>query len=159
MRLPLRYGSFTHVDAIDYHRLTTFDWFSRIDGYVYGIPKTGERRIVSLSRIIMSAPPNTVVDHKDGNPLNNRRSNLRFCTQRQNTYNRRLNTNSTSGYKGVHWHKRNRVWVAYLDHNKTRRHLGCFHSADLAARAYNIAARQCHGQFARLNDLSKGHIS
>lgn len=99
----------------------------------------------------MNAPNGVEVDHKDGNGLNNVRSNLRFCTASQNKMNMRCW--NKHGFKGVTFMKRRglRCWRAKLTINKIVKHLGYFYCLHEAALAYNKAAKKYFGRFARLN--------
>lgn len=93
-----------------------------------------------------------VVDHIDGNGLNNSRSNLRLATNAENCRNRRkLNRNNKSGFHGVYWHKSNKKWIAEIRINGQSKHLGTFETAIAAAIAYNVAAAEHYRQFASLN--------
>lgn len=93
------------------------------------------------------------VDHQNGNGLDNQRSNLRPATAFQNQGNRRLNRNSTSGYKGVTLRKRggSRPWTAQINIDYKHIYIGAFASPEIAARAYDAAAILHFGEFARLN--------
>ncbi len=91
-----------------------------------------------------------VVDHINGDKLDNRRANLRNCLRVQNTWNQGISRNNTSGYKGVQ--RSGRRWVARIGIGNTRVHLGVFDSARDAATAYNQAAFKAWGRFARLNE-------
>lgn len=91
------------------------------------------------------------IDHIDGNVTNNTRSNLRICSHISNMKNQKRPSNSTSGFKGVGWHKAARAWTAKIGVNNKRIHLGCFDSSEDAARAYDYAALKYHGDFARTN--------
>lgn len=91
------------------------------------------------------------VDHIDGDGLNNRRSNLRAADNQQNHRNRRKQTGMTSPYKGVHWSEHRQVWVAQIKVDRRGRHLGHFPTSELAAAAYDAAALDLFGEFARLN--------
>jgi hypothetical protein len=88
-------------------------------------------------------------DHKDRRKLNNQRQNLRVATAAQNGRNRGPNHNNSSGYKGVGRGKTG--WTAEIKVDRRKQHLGTFHSATAAARAYDDAARQLHGDFAYTN--------
>jgi hypothetical protein len=87
-----------------------------------------------------------VVDHIDGNPLNNQRSNLRVCAPSQNIKNQRLRTDSTSGLKGVS--KYQGYWRARIQVDGKRINLGNFSTREEAHAAYCLAARQFHREFA-----------
>lgn len=92
-----------------------------------------------------------LVDHIDGDGLNNRRSNLRAATHTQNMRNRRPSKVNRTGYKGVEWDAKGKCWRARIRVDKSRIGLGSFDSKHDAARAYNEAAKRLHGDFARLN--------
>jgi hypothetical protein len=88
-------------------------------------------------------------DHKNGNGLDNQRKNLRSATRPQNLWNKGRRSDNTTGFKGVT--KEAHGWRAVIKANGKRRHLGYFTSPELAARAYDAAAVEMHGEFARLN--------
>lgn len=113
----------------------------------------GIRRTAWLHRLAVLCPNNKMVDHKDGDTLNNLRINLRICDNGQNQQNRVKRKDNTSGYKGVCFSKRTGKWHAQIHANGKRRHLGLFSSARSAALAYNQAAVRYYGEFARLNPL------
>lgn len=89
------------------------------------------------------------VDHINGDPCDNRISNLRPATAEQNSYNRPTQKNNRSGYKGVMFDGRRSKYVARIRFDKRRIFLGTFLTAKEAAAAYEIAARQYHGSFSR----------
>ena len=107
------------------------------------------------------------VDHRDKNGLNNCKENLRVCNHSQNSYNKRHHKNSAIPFKGVKYRadyaklikqglyiaaaEIKKPYVAQINFNKRRRHLGCFASAEEAARAYDIKALELHGEYAYLN--------
>jgi len=88
------------------------------------------------------------VDHIDGNGLNNKKSNLRLCTNNQNLYNRAKCKNNTSGFKGVKWKKDSKKWVAAINVNNKRIYLGQYTSKIKAHEAYVAACKKYHGEFA-----------
>lgn len=117
--------------------------------YVRAIDRsTKPPRQVKLHRLIMNAPEGMHVDHINGDPLDNRRENLRIATPQQNQANSRKRAAATSHYKGVSWHKKSKQWRATINFNRKQEHLGFFKDQDLAAAAYDARARQLFGEFA-----------
>ena len=111
-----------------------------------------------MHRIIANAKEGESVDHVNGNPLDNRKENLRVCTMSQNLANQKLRKDSTSGFKGVSKNQsKTNPWRAYInrkDGKKTKQyHLGLFKTPEEAARAYNEKAKELFGDFAKLNKV------
>lgn len=91
------------------------------------------------------------LDHINGIRDDNRIENLRKCSQSENTRNRPGDSNTSSKYKGVHWHKNNKRWRTTINYDGKRISLGCFSSEKEAAKAYDTKAKELYGEFARLN--------
>jgi len=87
------------------------------------------------------------VDHIDGNKENNKPDNLRLATHSQNQQNSPAYKNNNSGYRGVHWHKQHRKYVAEIQVNKKNHHLGLFKTKEEASLAYQKAASELFGEF------------
>jgi hypothetical protein len=104
-----------------------------------------------LHRLIMDAGPNDIIDHKNGNVLDNRKSNLRFATISENNQNRQLTKKNSSGIKGVSWHKQNKKWVAYINIDGKRINLGCYENLDDAEDVVRKARIELHREFARFS--------
>lgn len=115
------------------------------------IIKNNKKTGLLLHRLII--PNKSMIDHIDGNPLNNKKSNLRACSNSENVKNVNKYSNNTSGFKGVSWHKRVQKFFAQIGNDGSKIHLGYFDSAKDAALAYNKAALKYHGEFARLNEI------
>ncbi len=91
------------------------------------------------------------VDHKDGNPRNNKWNNLRMATRSQQLQNARKSSANTSGHKGVVWSKEKQKWVAQIKHHRKTKHLGYHSEIKKACAAYAAAARKQFGEFARVH--------
>ncbi len=106
--------------------------------------------------LITNPPSGKIVDHINGNSLDNRKLNLRAVTAAQNNMNRGANRThrgkaTTSPYKGVSLFKRSNKWLSRIGHNYERITLGYFDLAEDAARAYDAKAQELHGEFAYQN--------
>ena len=94
-------------------------------------------------------PMDKQIDHIDGNPLNNKISNLRLATNAENQRNKPANQNNSSGFKGVSYKKSHKRWCASIGFNGKKFCLGFFDTPELAHMAYCKAAAELHGDFAR----------
>ncbi len=146
--IKLTQGYNTKVDDEDYEYLNQYNWSAHVnrDGSVYARRKPGMNypyEIMHMHREIMGTPDGMVVDHRDHDPLNNQKENLRSCTSGQNNANRTC-YNSKSGYKGVY------IKAAITIDGKSI-HLGTFATVEEAAHAYDAAAIKHFGEFANLN--------
>ncbi len=151
-KIKLTKDKFSLVDDSDFEWLNGFKWMFFSSGYAVRFDKGV---YIPMHRFIMKTPKGMFTDHINGNPLDNRRSNLRICTAGENRLNMCIPKNNTSGYKGVCKFKYSKSlpWTARININKKRFHLGYFKNPEDAAVAYNEAAIKYHGQFARLNNL------
>lgn len=112
----------------------------------------GRKTTISMHTYLMGR---LMVDHIDGNGLNNTRNNFRGATNQENCCNSCTPSNNTSGFKGVHFYGRTGRWQAYIHFNRKKIHLGYFDTAEEAAKAYDEAAIKYHGEFSRLNFSEK----
>lgn len=142
------------IDDEDFEKVNQYKWsISKIKNKFY-IARSENRKIVLLHRFIMDAPNGMLVDHIDGNVQNNKKSNLRICTAKQNTKNSvKTKSKTTSFYKGVHFDKERNKYQAQIKVDYKNIHLGRFETEDQAAIAYNIAALKYHGEYANLNNV------
>ncbi len=102
-----------------------------------------------LHRLLLQAPQDAIVDHIDGDPLNNTLSNLRLCSHPENMRNRKLHANSKSGVKGVYPY--NGKWRAQIRVGGKKHSLGTFRDIEDAKRAYQRASKDLHGAFSRIS--------
>jgi hypothetical protein len=151
--ITLTKGKVAWVDDEDYEWLNQWKWHANVHGLTWyavrGVGPSSSQLNIKMHRLIMNAPEDMEVDHINGNGWDNRRENLRLCTNLQNQWNRPKQRNNTTGYKGV---KRSRgKFRATIQFRKKDIHLGHFSTAEQAARAYDKKARELFGEFARLN--------
>jgi hypothetical protein len=156
--IPLTRGKATMVDDDDYERLSKHKWYAFEDRKTFyacrgiSFPKD---RTIWMHREIMDTPSGMETDHKDGNGLNNQKYNLRICSRSQNAMNIKIRGDNTSGYKGVYRSTHDTKWVAQIIINSKNIYLGSFENKSMAAIAYNEAAYQYFGEFARLNLIKR----
>lgn len=156
MKISARYIFFTRrngkkftilVDEADFGFLSQRHWNVDAKGYARCY---AAGRYVKMHRLLLDPPPDLVVDHINGNTVDNRRQNLRACTCAENLRNAAPRVGS-SRFKGVSRKKRRRQWYARIREGGKVRHLGAFELEADAARAYDKAAIERFGEFARLN--------
>ena len=154
--IPLTQGKVALVDAEDYPAVSALVWhfFQRAQnnsGYALtNVWRNGKRISLSMHRFLLDPPTGCCVDHANGDGLDNRRSNLRICSQAENNRNvlkRRANKN----FKGVRRAHYSDNFVARIKAGGRDIHLGTFPTAEKAALAYDAEARRLHVEFARLN--------
>ena len=149
--IQLTRGMVALVDDEDFVYLSKHNWYAHRGRDSKDFYAVRSNRCIRMHREIMNAKSGQFVDHRNGNTLDNRRSNLRFCTPSQSQMNRGIPPNNTSGYRGVFRDKRSGKWRAAIKINYKQIRLGNFIIKEDAARAYDTAAKKYHGEFARLN--------
>lgn len=150
------------VDDEDYERYKDYNWsvndyYNKGPYFVRIKQINNKKESIRLHRLIMNAKKGEEVDHIDGNTLDNRKCNLRICTPKENSRNRKRQKNNTTGYVGVLFVNRKyliRQFRARIKVDGKIKHLGYFKTREEAALAYNIAAVIYFGEFARLNIIN-----
>jgi hypothetical protein len=152
-------GRFALIDALDLSVIAPYRWYvwERVTkrGCKKGpyaiahVRKPDGRMTILAMHTLLTGFART--DHKDGNGLNNQRSNLRAATNSQNAANRDKMRTGTSGYKGVTFDRQTGRWKAQVTVDGRNRHLGRYDTAEEAARAYDRVALEAFGSFARIN--------
>lgn len=152
-KIPLASGEVALVDDSDYLPLAWLAWSKTTAGYARS------DTVPSMSRIIMECVlgrplrPGEQIDHINGDRLDNRRSNLRLVTGRENAINRGVNSSSTSGYKGVSYHKLEGRFMARITVDGETIQIGYFDDPEDAAYAYDQFSLALHGEYGRRNIL------
>lgn len=146
----LTQGKVALVDDEDFERLNKHKWYCR-NGYAVRMTKfsLGKRQAILMHREIISPPQGLVVDHINGDGLDNRKKNLRACTHAENIRNQKLNRLNTTGYKGVCVNSKK--WIARIKINGKLLYLGRYNTPEEAAQVYDEAARKYFGKFAKVN--------
>jgi hypothetical protein len=152
--IKLTRGQVALVDDRDYDLLSQKTWTAvKTKTAFYAAHyyrDDGKIRSIHMHRFLLNPLPGLVIDHIDGNPLNNRRSNLRIATYQQNLFNQRGRTKH--GFKGVRDNNSlKNPFVAFIADNGKIRHIGVYPTAELAAMAYDRRAIELRGEFAFLN--------
>jgi len=160
-KISLTQNQFALVDDEDYDYLNQYKWYAKLgrgdNFYAYrNVRVNGKYTLIAMHQEIMGTHGNKlkkIIDHIDHDTLNNQKSNMRICDVKRNTWNARVYSSNTSGFKGVHWHKKCQKYIARVRIDKETHYLGLFETAIEAAKAYNAKALELHGEFAFLNKV------
>jgi len=146
-------GFVTLVDDEDFEFLNQFNWTltKHKRAKTPYVMRTENTKGILMHRQILKAEKDEMIDHIDGNGLNNQKSNLRFCTQSQNNYN--SNRKGKFGYKGIYYKKTHNRFIAVIYINKKPKVVGRCKTAMEAAIIYNQFALKYYGDFAKLNNI------
>lgn len=118
------------IDMSDWKIIEKYQWNVLVNGYV------ANTKVGYLHRFIMGSPKGNLIDHINRNPLDNRKRNLRVVNRSQNGINRKsLNSNNTSGVRGVWWHSKGKRWGVEIKVNKRKIWIGLFLSFEQARKA------------------------
>lgn len=152
--IPLTRGCVAIVDDEDYEFLAQWKWYALKQPNTYyaarDIRVNGKKKTVWMHRLINNTPDGFLTDHKNGDGLDNQKTNLRTATHQQNMFNSARHKKWSSKYRGVSWHILNKRWVAQITVNRCHMNLGSFTTEEAARDAY-IAKRDemRPGQFIR----------
>lgn len=135
-KLPLSQGKFALVDDEDFEWLNQWKWCAaKSKKFVYAVRKV-KKKMLYLHRFITSAPKGKVVDHLNHDTLDNRRTNLRVCSYRENNLNlKELDAKNKSGVSGVQWLKQSKKWGAFMNSRGKTLCIGKFDSLEEAGMA------------------------
>lgn len=158
--IPLSRGFFAIVDVADLPLVAGYSWWAKINGNtVYAAADIqhgpGKRERLLMHRVIMNASRGEMVDHIDGNGLNNRRANLRIATKSQNMMNSRVRRDSSSGYRGVTFCRFTGRWQANIKAKGKRIFLGRYDTPEEASEVYQKAAEKYFGEFRRVDSMGQ----
>ena len=160
---PAKLNLVAIIDDRDAASVLPYNWHvkirkhrnGRLDIYAARWITGGPRRRIAMHQHLLGDKPGFEIDHHDGDGLNNRRKNLRFCTKAQNQWNGSRRRDNVSGFKGVTFDRGKRIgrkrWKASIQFNHKRINLGRYLSPREAADAYDAAALKLFGEFSRTN--------
>ena len=146
--IDLLHGNYAIVDVDCLSLVTPHRWYYNTRYVVAFVVENSSRRVIRMHNIVRPPKEGFQNDHRNRNPLDNRRSNLRDATNSQNVFNTRMLPANKSGFRGVCWHKRNNKWIAQSRLNGRIVHLGYFTNKDEAYAAYVKFNREQRGEFA-----------
>lgn len=152
-KIPLSQGKFARVDRKNYDYLNQWKWHY---SHGYAVRRVHKRlsegkyvgTYIYMHRLIMQPSAEMVTDHINGDGLDNRESNLRNCTQQDNVRNKRVQSNSISGVKGVRWNKHKNRYEPNITVNGKRVYIGRYKTIEEATEAYKRAAIKYFGEYA-----------
>jgi hypothetical protein len=150
-------GYKVQIDEEDADRVTARSWWvssaPEVDGHVLCFSARIGKKIIKMHRFIMGNPENYIVDHINGDRLNNKKANLRVCSLTENNRNVGRSRRNTSGYKGVSFDKRRGKWRAYIHYAGHQKHLGMFETPQEADKAYRRAMVLFFGDYCRRDSV------
>lgn len=155
--IPLTKGKYALVDEEDYEAVNQYNWytqFTKVKDIFYAHKRHRESKtgFIPMHRFLLGISDSEIfVDHINHNGLDNRRANLRACSNQQNCQNRRPIDGTTSIYSGVSFDKARGRWVATINKNKKTVLIGTFGSEQEAAQCRDRFAKKHYGEFANLN--------
>lgn len=156
--IQLTQGKVALVDDEDYNSVSQLKWYAKKDSCNFyaarNIKINGKRTTQRMHQFIIGSVPNSMlIDHIDGDGLNNQRFNFRICTCKQNQMNSKIRKNKNCQFKGVTFSKRDKVFIARITIDKKRKTIGRFDNELEAAIAYDKYASLYFGSFAKTNGL------
>lgn len=141
----LNTGHYAIIDLEDVDKIKQYKWYEKDNGYVAAVIN---KKNINLHIFLLGKNSKyEMIDHKDRNPLNNRKTNLRYVSRIQNSTNKNIQSNNTSGVVGVSWHKQHKKWYASITVNKKTIFLGLFDNLDDAKKCRIQAEQKYFGEY------------
>lgn len=135
----------TKIDKEDIKKVKDRKWYMTDQGYAISDTK---RKGELLHRLLTDCPEGKIVDHINRNSLDNRKQNLRICTQKENTFNSGIRTDNKTGHTGIVYRKREKKWFAYINKDGRQHSLGYHDTKEQAIKARKEGEVKYYGEFA-----------
>jgi hypothetical protein len=142
--IPLTKNKVALVDDLDYEELSKYYWHAgpghRNTFYVRrGVwnAKTKKMETIRLHRQLLGCKSGEIVDHIDGNPLNNQRTNLRIVSNKENSQN--LHYETSTNLRGISWYGHRNKWRVYIREGRHQKHLGYYSNLHVAVQTMVVA--------------------
>lgn len=156
-KIKLTKNKYAIVDDEDFNYLASFNWHYKVCGYAAKkAPRNGGHGdTILMHRFIIGENKikDKVVDHINGDKLDNRKSNLRICTFQENQMNKKKHKTNENKYKGVYFHKRDKLWYSCITCDYKQHFLGYTDTEVESVLNYNKKAKELFGEFANLNKI------
>ena len=130
------------VSECDYERINKHHWSLSKRGYAVMYNPANKKKVF-MHRMVMNAEYGKIIDHKNCDPLDNRRENLRYATKSQN----RMNCPSTNSHRGVSYHRQSGKWQAYIKKDGKQYALGMYINLEDAVAARKEAEEKYYGEY------------
>lgn len=151
IEIPLTQGKVALIDDADFELISARKWCVRWGRNTFYAGSRIKGTLVKMQNYLLHPPKGMIVDHRNHNGLDNRRLNLRICTQTENMRNSLSHKDGSSKYKGVSFCKFTGKWRVQIHIDGKNKNAGRYLSEIEAAHAYDSIAEKVHGEFACLN--------
>lgn len=145
-----------YFDLEDYEKIKDYCWFIDDRGYVV-THTLNNKSTIGMHKLLF--PDSQYVDHIKHVNHDNRKSQLRTCTNQQNSMNKSLQNNNKSGVTGVYWSNSKNKWIAQIHLNKKHIHLGCFTNFDDAVKIRKEAEEKYFGEYSYDNSMKINEVN
>lgn len=144
-----------YFDLEDYDKIKMYSWSVDKQGYVVSNSdfKTNNHTTIKFHRLIMNCDSDMVVDHKNHINSDNRKENLRICTNQENCMNKKILSNNTSGITGVYYNSKLNKWIARIGYKNKTYYLGCYKNKEDAIKARKDAEEKYYKKYSYNNSM------
>ena len=149
-KIKLTQNKYALIDDEDFEYLNQWKWCYHHSYAIRSKQIDNRKKYFRMHRELIKVPLGMVIDHINGDSLDNRKENLRACTVSQNAMNAKIKKDTSSNIKGIYFFKNENKYKARITINGRSKHLGVFQDIKNAISAYNNAAKEYFKKFAKL---------